>query len=74
MVVLIPMFQCWLKSNSLYLFQEEETGIEPSRAELFISSRMRVNGSMICKEATICAFVLCFFDAMLLNWFLILYY
>ncbi|KAG7585534.1 putative transposase Ptta/En/Spm plant [Arabidopsis thaliana x Arabidopsis arenosa] len=34
---------------------EEETGIEPSRAEMFIASRTRIDGSMICEEATICA-------------------
>ncbi|AAF79681.1 F9C16.19 [Arabidopsis thaliana] len=43
----------YMKEMAWQMIQEEETGIEPSRAELFISSRMRVNGSMICKEATI---------------------
>lgn len=37
------------------MFQQEETGIEPTRAEIFIASRMKLDGSMICEEARICA-------------------
>ncbi|CAA7015790.1 unnamed protein product [Microthlaspi erraticum] len=33
---------------------EEESGLEPSRAELFIASRTRKDGSMVCEEARIC--------------------
>ncbi|CAH2064673.1 unnamed protein product, partial [Thlaspi arvense] len=32
---------------------EEETGIEPSRSELFITSRTRSDGSFVCNEARI---------------------
>lgn len=37
------------------MFQEEESGVEPSRAEIFIASRTRKDGSMVCEEARICA-------------------
>ncbi|VVB13155.1 unnamed protein product [Arabis nemorensis] len=43
----------WL--DSLHLFHEEETGVEPSRSEIFIASRKRSDGSMICEEARLCA-------------------
>uniref|UniRef100_A0A1J3IE68 Uncharacterized protein n=1 Tax=Noccaea caerulescens TaxID=107243 RepID=A0A1J3IE68_NOCCA len=33
---------------------EEESGVEPSRAEIFIASRTRKDGSMVCEEARIC--------------------
>ncbi|CAA7029075.1 unnamed protein product [Microthlaspi erraticum] len=34
---------------------ERESGVEPTRGEMFIASRTRSDGSMICEEARLCA-------------------
>ncbi|CAA7023971.1 unnamed protein product [Microthlaspi erraticum] len=43
------------KDMAWKVIQEEQSGVEPSRSEIFIASRTRSDGTMICEEENICA-------------------